>query len=131
MKPIGEGRYQTRGAFVRVPMCGGCRRDLISRRVLAVIGGLGAAGGVFAWWFLDTNGDPNYLVVGGVIALVVGFVVMVALSWLCDNRLSRVAHIEVDGSDIEFTNPEYQRRYIGESRDWRHDTTDNGEGRWR
>jgi hypothetical protein len=131
MKYVGEGRYRTKGASVHVPVCSSCRWDLWYRRAAAVIGALGVAGGVFAWWHWDTKGDPNYLVAGVIVSLVVGFLVLIVLSWLFHNKFTKVAHIEPDGTDIRFANPEYQRMYTGESREWRQDVRDDGEGRWR
>jgi hypothetical protein len=131
-KYLGDNRYEVTTASVRVPVCGSCRRNMRLREVAAAAGALVVAALAFGWWYLDTKGDRGYLIAGAVGALIVALVAFLVLGWLFNvpTRTS-VAHIEVDGSDIVFANPDYQRLYTGESRQGRQDDADWRQLNWR
>ncbi len=67
-----------------------------------------------------------------VFALVVGAAAVFVLDRILKpEALKRVAYLNVDGSDIRFANPEYQRMYTGESRRGKKDEVDWRQVHWR
>ena len=124
--------YETRYAEARVPMCAGCRWDLRFRVVIAAFGALAVVAGVFGWWYLDTKGDRNYLLIGAVLSFFAGIPVFAVLAWLLDADAPwKIAVLSLDGSGIQFANPEYQRMYIGEAPAWRKEEAVAEKDPWR
>jgi hypothetical protein len=113
---------------VQVPLCNQCRRDMRLRDV--GIFGAGVAAGALALglWYVSMP-KLSYLAIGAVLAVIVFFVVAVALESVF--RHKRLAYLEPDGSDITFANPEYQRIYTGASRPGREKEVDWGELNWK
>jgi hypothetical protein len=118
-----NGAVLVREVSVQVPLCGSCGWALRLHDLGTVGAAFSVAGLALAWWYWDTP-DLAYLPYGVGLAIVVFFVVLIVLA--CTVGPSQVAHLEPDGSDITFANPEYQRLYTGESRPGR-----QGQGDWR
>src|SRR5262245_5331950 len=129
---LGNGRYQIRSASVRVPMCGQCRGNLRLRDLGAVVGALAAGALFLGWWVWDTQFDLYYLPFGLIFAAIVAAPVLLVLAWLFKvPSLTSIAHLEPDGTNITFANPEYQKMYTGESRRGKKDDVDWRQVHWR
>ena len=116
-KHLDGGRYEVTSVSTHVPVCSSCRWNMRMREVAAAVGALVIGALALGWWYLETKGHRGYLIGGAIGALILCLPAFLVLGWLFNVPTHRsVAYIEVDGSDITFANPEYQRMYTGEAR---------------